>query len=287
VQGVPCLFYVPKDNRQWWEENLPLFADVHESLRLPSMALITERILPLPRVARQALINTYCPLYLRPAASASPTNRDCLAGIYLGRRRADAPPSPNFTLRNFNLCLDQILELNIPAASFAAAMGESLAVIHWSANVDAYDIEFVLGSEGDVTYNKGVSLTLELTAEQVAAMAPHTDLESMMSTNVKRTARLWVLDFNLCSVWEEKAGWEYPDALISHFVTAFFENDPYYPCPLMELDLQLWEVFSTSYVNKGAHILSAPGKDRRLIDLPRKFIEACVQRENESLDRML
>lgn len=286
---MPRVFsYVSKDNRQWWEENLPLFADVHESLRLPSMALITERILPLPRVARQALINTYCPLYLRPAASASPTNRDCLARIYLGRRRrADAPLSPNFTLRNFNLCLDQILELNLPAASFAAAMGESLAVIHWSANVDAYDIEFVLGSEGDVTSNKGVSLTLDLTAEQVAATAPHTDLESMMSTNVKRTTRLWVLDFNLCSVWEEKAGWEYPDALISHLVTAFLENDPYYPRPLMELDLQLWEVFSTSYVNKGADILSAPGKDRILIDLPRKFIEACVQREKESLDRML
>lgn len=201
---VPRVFkYVPKDNRQWWEEILPLFADVHESLRLPSMALITQRILPLPRVARQALINTYCPLYLRPAASASPTNRDCLARICLGRRRrADAPLSPNFTLRNFNLCLDQILELNLPAASFAAAMGESLAVIHWSANVDAYDIELALGSEGDVTYTKGVSLTLDLTAEQVAAMAPHTDLESMMSTNVKRTTRLWVLDFNPCSVWE-------------------------------------------------------------------------------------
>lgn len=37
---APRVFsYVPKDNRQWWEENLPLFADVHESLRPPSVGL--------------------------------------------------------------------------------------------------------------------------------------------------------------------------------------------------------------------------------------------------------
>ncbi|RMJ28109.1 Zinc finger protein [Aspergillus sp. HF37] len=151
------------------------------------MALITERILPLPRVARQALIKTYCPPYLRPAASASPTDRDCLARPYLGRRRrADAPFPPNFTLRNFNLCLDQIFELSLPAASAAATMGEALGVTHWSANVMGLD-----------------------------------------------------------------------------------------------LDQQLWDIFSTSNVDKGTRVLSAPGKDKRLIDLPRNFIEACVQRERE------
>ncbi|RMJ26559.1 Zinc finger protein [Aspergillus sp. HF37] len=289
---VPRIFsYVRKDNREWWDENRPLFSDVHESLPLPAMVLVTERILPLPKVARQALVNTYCPPALRPTVSASPANRDCLARLYLGRRRrANAPLSPNFSLRNFNMFVDQIFDLNLPANLFASAMGEALAVIHWSANVDAYDVEFVLGSEGDIMYNRDVSIALNLTAEKVAAMAPHTDLDNMMSVNFRqRTTRLWVLDFNLCNVWEEKVGWESPDALISHLVMAFFENDPYYPLPLTELDedRQLWETFCASYVDKGTQILSAPGKDRRLIHLPRKFIEACVNREKQNLDQGL
>lgn len=289
---VPRVFsYVPKNNQQWWEENLPFFVDVHESLPLPAMALVTERILPLPKVARQALINTYCPPSLRPVVSVNPTNRDCLARVYLGRRRpANAPPPPNFTLRNYNLFLDQILDLNLPVALFAASMGEALAIIHWRANVDAYDIEFVLGSEGNVSYTRDISLALDLTAEKVAAMQPHTDLEAMMSVNFKqRTVRMWVLDFNLCNVWEEKAGIENPDALISHLVMSFFENDPYYPLPLAELDhdKELWEAFSAKYLDTGKRILSVPGKDKRLVDLPRKFIDGCERRERDNLAKNL
>lgn len=285
---VPRVFsYVPKNNLQWWEENMPFFVDVHESLPLPAMALVTERILPLPKIARQALINSYCAPLLRPVVSANPTNRDCLARVYLGRRRpANAPPPPNFTLRNYNLFLDQMLDLSLPVASFAAAIGEALAIIHWRANVDAYDIEFVLGSEGDVSYTRDISLTLDLTAEKVAAMQPHTDLEAMMMVNFKRrTVRMWVLDFNLCNVWEEKAGLEDPDALISHLVMAFFENDPYYPLPLAELDQdkELWETFSVKYLDTGKRILSVPGKDKRLVDLPQKFIDGCVRRERDNL----
>ncbi|KAJ9398445.1 hypothetical protein DTO282F9_4536 [Paecilomyces variotii] len=285
---VPKVFsYVPKSNQQWWELNSPFFTDVHESVPLPAMALITGRILPLPKIARQALIDKYCPPELRPTVSANPTNRDCLARIYLGRRRlARGPPAPNFTLRNYNLCLDQMLELNLPVKSFASAMGEALALIHWSANVDAYDVEFVLGGEGDIIYTRDISSTLNLTRRQLLTMQPHTDIETLMSIKLMRRAtRVWVLDFNLCSRWEESAGWENPDALVAHLVTAFFENDPYYPLPLMELDIdtELWAVFSKAYLETAAQTLSAPGKDTRLADLPQKFVDGCILREREAL----
>ncbi|RJE22689.1 Zinc finger protein [Aspergillus sclerotialis] len=289
---VPKIYsYVPKRNSRWWNENRPFFYDVHQSLFLPSNALITERIPPLPKVARQALINKYCPPQLQHNANANPTNRDCLARIYLGRRRPiNAPLSPNFTLRNYNLTLDQIVELGLPAASFAAAMGEALAIIHWAANIDAYDIEFVLGSEAKTPYTQDISLALNLTTEQIAAMEPDTDIESLLSTKCKpRTARMWVLDFNLCNIWEEKAGWENPEMLLPHLVEAFFENDPYYPLPLMEQDLEreLWDTFSSTYIDKGTHILSAPGKDSRLVNLPRIFIDSCVKRERQNLSNSL
>lgn len=283
---IPRVYsYVPKENHSWWELNGPLLA--HDSLHLPAMALITERILPLPKLARQALINTYCPPALRPAASINPTNRDCLARIYLGRRRSsNTPLAPNFTLRNCNLSVDQMIDLQLPVTLYAAAMGEGLAIIHWAAQVDAYDIEFVLGSQGDATYTRDVSTVLGLTLEQVAAMKPHTDIEMMRTIDFKRrTTRMWVLDFNLCSVWEEIAGWEAPEALIAHLVTAFFENDPYYPLPMSELevDRRLWETFRTEYLRKADQILSAPGKNERLGSLPRKFIDACTSRERDAL----
>lgn len=287
---VPRVFsYVSKDDQQWWNENLPFFAEVHQSLSLPSMVLITERILPLPKVARLALINKYCPAPLRAIVASNPSNRDCLARVYLGRRRpANLPPTPNFTLRNINLFLDQQLELNLPVQLFAAAMGEALAIIHWAANVDAYDIEFVLGSEGEISYTRGVLLSLDMRAEQLKAMKPHTNLDSMMKVNCKRrTTRLWILDFNLCNTWNEEVGWKNPEALISHLVTAFFENDPYYPLPLMELDVdkELWLVFSAAYLKKAGEILRE--KDHRLAGLPQKFIDGCVLREQTNLAKNL
>ncbi|KAJ5585229.1 zinc finger protein-domain-containing protein [Penicillium hispanicum] len=289
---VPRVFsYVPENNQEWWKENQPFFIDAPKSATLPAMALITERILPLPKIAREALITKYCPQNLQATASANPTNRDCLARIYLGRRRpAPALLPPNFTLRNFNLCLDQMIELGLPIKSYAVTMGKALAVIHWAASVDGYDIEFVLGSEGDTRYSRDLSQSLGLTAEQLAAMPPHTDLEAMIQTNFKRrTTRMWVLDFNLCNSWEPRVGWEKPEALIPHLVLAFFENDPYYPLPLMEddVDKDLWESFAAAYLTVSNHILTAPRKDPRLTDLPAKFLNACVSREKESLSKGL
>ncbi|KAJ5543371.1 hypothetical protein N7535_005799 [Penicillium sp. DV-2018c] len=283
---VPQVFsYVHKDNSEWWETHLPLFPDAHATFPLPAMCLLTERILPLPKVARQALIDTYCPVSFRDIASSQDTNRDCLARIYLGRRRPTDPvPPANFTLRNFNLCLDQMIDLGLPVYDYAQAIAEALATIHWSANVDAYDVEFVLGSEADTGYTHHISRSLGLTPESLAAMPPQTDLESKISVNFKRRAtRIWVLDFNLCTTWEGRVGWQYPDQLISQLVSAFFENDPYYPRPLSELEVEkaLWDQFSSAYIHTATEILST--KDSRLSALPQKFIDECVAKSAKAL----
>lgn len=282
---VPRVFsYVPKRNKQWWDENLPLFTDVRDSFPLPGMTLTAEHILPLPKLAREALISKYCPQSSRSVVMTDPTNRDCLARVYLGRRRpTNAPATRNFTLRNYNLCLDQMIELGLPIENYAAAMGEALAIIHWSAHVDGYDIEFVLGSEdeGGGIYSRDISAVLDLTHEQVTAMPAHTDIESIRNANsMRRITRLWVPDFNLCSTFSERAGWECPDVLINHLVDTFFENDPYYPRPLVEdqPDQKLWDVFSSGYLIKAEELLGALEKDNRLAGLPRMFIDGCVLR---------
>ncbi|CAG8306680.1 unnamed protein product [Penicillium nalgiovense] len=283
---TPKVFsYVSKSNNEWWDSHLELFHGSHLSFPLPAMALITERILPLPKLARQALIDAYCPAPSQLAVRAHDTNRDCLARIYLGRRRGvNDPPPANFTLRNFNLCLDQMIELNLPIQHYAKAIGQAMAIMHWSANVDCYDVEFVLGSEGETSYTQEICRLSGLSVEHLASMPPHTDLDKMMRTNFRRrTARVWVLDFNLCSKWEEQMGLERPDDLIAHLVAAFFENDPYYPRPSQDLepDKSLWFTFSSSYRDAAASVLSVPGKDPRLALLPQKFLDACVLRQSE------
>jgi hypothetical protein len=286
--SVPKVFsYIPKTDLDWWGRHLPFF-DLQSTVSLPAMALMTERILPLPRVARQALIDTYCPAQLRAVISSHPTNRDCLARVYLGRRRPiNHPPPANFSLRNFNLCLDQMVELNLPVRHYAKAIGEALATIHWSANVDAYDVEFVLGSEGETTYKDDISLSLGLTAEDLLRMPSHTNLEAMMSVNRKRrSTRIWVLDYNLCNKWEEEIAYKEPDKLIAQLVLAFFENDPYYPRPSDkddEIEKELWATFSSEYLDRATQILSAPGKDPRLAEtgLPQMFIDNCLASQRD------
>ena len=199
-------------------------------------------------------MSLYCPPDLQPAAAVDPSNRDCLARIYLGKRRPqNAPLAPNFSLRNFNLCLDQMLSLKLPVNYYASAMGEALAVIHWQANVDGYDIEFVLGS-GEVPVNPPdkpvkVCVLSEITNGWAHTIhATSTPLDTTMPAEVKARklqTTMWVLDFNLCSRWNEPIGWQQPDVLIEQLVLAFFENDPYYPPPLMERELEqsIWHSF--------------------------------------------
>jgi hypothetical protein len=117
-------------------------------------------------------------------------------------------------------------------------------------------------------------------------MSPHTNIERMVSAKFKRhITRARGLEFNLSDMRQEKFGWERSDDLILQLAIAFFENDPYYPRPtnLEGLDRELWPAFSSEYLNKAAKMLSAPGKDPKLTEFPRKFIHAYVLRKNENM----
>lgn len=59
-----------------------------------------------------------------------------------------------------------------------------------------------------------------------------------------------------------------PNALISQLVLSFFENNPYYPLPLADLDTddEIWNVFSAAYLEKAAEVFHA--NDSRDASLP-------------------
>jgi hypothetical protein len=187
-----------------------------------------------------------------------------------------------------------MMELKLPIVDYSRAIGEALAVIHWRANIDAYDIEFVLGSEAEAIYRPEPTTApqVRMKAEEVESMSTHTDIDEIVSVNFKqRSTRLWVLDFNLCSRWDMTqvlaSGGE--DRLVGHLVQAFFENDPYYPRPIKsgangadkdQVRNELWEVFCSAYLNKSKAVLagSTTGGEQkeRLLELPKSFIASCI-----------
>ncbi|KAM5384617.1 hypothetical protein ACJZ2D_001362 [Fusarium nematophilum] len=77
--------HVNQGDDDWWLANQRLFPEQHEDFPLPSSALTSEYIPPLPKIIRHLLIKKFCPESQRKAASDSPLNRDCLARVYLRR----------------------------------------------------------------------------------------------------------------------------------------------------------------------------------------------------------
>ena len=131
-------------------------------------------------------------------------------------------------------------------------MTECLAVIHWAAFIDGYDIEFVLGSDAETSYTTHVTRSLGIDVAELESMPVHTDIEILQHLNFqRRTTRLWVLDFNLCTRFPQDTAFvlEHENNIIEQLVLAFLENDPYYPLLFMELDVdkQLWSVFRREY----------------------------------------
>ncbi|KAI6749620.1 hypothetical protein HG530_015034 [Fusarium avenaceum] len=251
---LPKFHSYHEETSVWWEDNKTLLAEQHPTFPLPSSVLISQYIPPLPQIVREALIKQYCPKIKYEEALRDPLNHHCLARVYLGRRRApNQPLQTNFSLRNFNLHLDQMIEMQLPVVKYAEAIGEALAVLHWGACIDAYDVEFVLGSE--------------------------------VLSKAEATTRIWVVDFNLCSQFDKEAAIDHPTRVIDQLVDSFFENDPYYPRPGSngEMEGQLWDTFKAAYILKAEAVLSMSNSHATLLRLPQKFIEACIDRDAKSL----
>ncbi|KAF5664110.1 hypothetical protein FHETE_7219 [Fusarium heterosporum] len=233
----------------WWVDNKALLAEQHPAFPLPSSALVSDHFPPLSKAVREELITRYCPKIKYTDVVEDPLNQHCLARIYLGRRRAPHKPLQiNFSLRNFNLHLDQMIEMRLPVDRYAAIIGEALAILHWSAYVDAYDVEFVLGSE--------------------------------VVNETEITTRIWVLDFNLCSRFDKETAIQHPAEVIDQLVISFFENDPYYPRPGCdgEIERQVWDAFKTAYISTAEGMCSQANTDATLSELPQKFIDECIER---------
>lgn len=272
---VPASFWYISADDDWWHGQLP---------RLPSNppqeacnAMCSERIPSLSREFRDILIDSFCPQAIRSEIKRSDSNADCITRLYLGKRRGGMP-SKFFSLRNFPLLLNHMEQLGLPVFDYARAMAGALACMHWEAEIDANDVEFVLGSRrqldtsplrlppaviGCLPYNFCTRAGVE--AEPV---------DEIQDSSLVDGNEVWLLDFDCCgSITMDYEGVE-KAALAAH------RNDPYHPrpCSSESPDFELWKTFRDHYLNSSAKVVRRRGVD---VTLPERFIARLIELQSE------
>jgi len=144
----PMEFISKTGNDVFWDSILP---KIPAAYRGRGDIVKMERILPLPRVVRKALIARFSDCEKQNAAAtanhllADPKDKHCLVRLYLGK--TDGPISKGrLSLRNFPLYLQSMEHLHMDVNEIASAMGKAYATMHWGAAVTGDDVEFVLGT---------------------------------------------------------------------------------------------------------------------------------------------
>ena len=214
----------------------------------PSFCLLSERIDPLPAPIRQALVRTFAPPTIREKEFiALEENTDCLVRIYMSRRMkgSRSGDGKKFSLRNFELHIDEMETLGLPLEEYATIMANAYAVMHWEAQIDADDVEFVLGTSPPSRRSQ----TLE---EIENGHYTESRLNGYDDDATHRSIGMWLLDFNNCkSITLDARG-------VEMLIRAFWDNDPYAPRPSTDHDLDagLWAHFRQRYLGTSHEFLA-------------------------------
>lgn len=261
--NIPSWYAFLDESFVKWGDILPRLPASYSANPRPCRALISERIPPMPRSVRDLLVRKFCPVEHQEQIMADPANRHCLIRLYLGRRKDTASQSRfrSFKLQNFPLHLNQITELGIPQESireYATALADALAYLHWVAEVDANDVEFVLAPS---------RTPFDPSSD------PHLGYREFSPGVLGRHA-LWMLDFDCCRPMEmnEKG--------VEQAADAFWRNDPYFPRPHLEgieEDGWLWRAFEQRFLWTSVVLLLNEPQYQRL---PGLLMQRIVQRAN-------
>jgi hypothetical protein len=228
----PFQFISRKENDAFWDEILP---KTPQPYRMRGDLVMMERILPLPKVVRKALISQF----YAPEQNLDSTeiethldhtlNKHCLARVYLGKKNgAFDHVTP---LRNFPLYLGLMEQVGINPVPLARAMGKAYAILHWGAAVNGDDVEFVLG-------------TTVTEAQEPDDHGP--DLQH-------RKVQMYLLDFGQCEAVDLSQD---PDIVYQAFKGAMVTGDNQWFIPHYSRSSALYATFRQGYIEAGNVILS-------------------------------
>ena len=233
---------------------------------------LADRIAPVPRCAREALIRMYFEYgeEAQRAAMRDEENAHCLIRVYLGEREApDRHLDPYDSLHNFPLRLNMMEDdgVRLDTAMLAAEMAVGLAVVHWDAQVDAMDAEFVLGTTASAVPHE----------EALAGYAEDAGRHEVEFLGLdRRFIHLWMLDFDKASSIELTS-----NDVDTKLVPAFLGNDPYYPRP--DVDEDLWKQFCGTYL-KASKLILENRSESGALHLPQRFLDKVVEKIKQHED---
>ncbi|CAG8248708.1 hypothetical protein PENNAL_c0009G00389 [Penicillium nalgiovense] len=226
----PFEFISRKQNDAFWDGILP---KTPQDYRMRGDLVMMERILPLPKVLRRALISLFCvPEYHDRTEIETilnqPANKHCLARVYLGK--ANGNIDHDLPLRNIPLYLAPMERIGIETLHLAYPMGKAYATLHWGAAINGDDVEFVLGTSA--------------TAAQGTDHAP--DLQY-------RAVQLYLLDFGQCEAVDLAQD---PDVVYQAFKGAMVTGDNQSFIPHYSSSPALFATFRQGYIEAGNIILA-------------------------------
>jgi Zinc finger protein len=305
--NIPRPFaYVYQTDRRWMGE-FGLAANMPPAQSEPRDLLISQRIPPVPLAVRETLINTYCPERGKGRSGTGLEDRVCLIHLYLGKRQPirtrhlqdqTQGPSNFFSLSNFKIYFDQMIDLELHVSFIAETMANALAMMHWKAKIDGRDIEFVLGGvPGDDKVF--LSASDEESQDNLMSMSQqgqwsHTSSDSSVIDFKGERVCMWLLDFNQChKMTMDESG-------VKQAVDAYFMSGPYYPRPPKSLrkplngalpsaespaellhlyeDDESWSTFRDRYLATSAELLKESAGYQHL---PREFIGRVMEEHME------
>ncbi|KAL2878469.1 hypothetical protein SGCOL_006179 [Colletotrichum sp. CLE4] len=137
--------------------------------------------------------------------------------------------------------------LDLDLAGYAVAMAEALAFLHWSAKVDANDVEFVLA-------NPRASQSSPSTDPSTSSLGPAGFLSNDFGSHA-----MWILDFDCCRMMTLDSNG------IKQACRSFWRNDPYYPRPGSSnaKDQELWAIFRAHFLKASDRILEGEEEDTK------------------------
>lgn len=229
----PHEFISKTQHHTFWDEDSPKMPAAY---RTRADVVKMDRILPLPKVVRKALIShSYGRDRHLDATDIEtllnePKNKHCLARVYLGQTTGPTNLDTLAPLRNFPLYLGFMEELGIDTVALANEMGKTYAILHWGAGVNGDDVEFVLGTS---------------TIEAPRAVVEPPDFQH-------RAVGLYLLDFGQCEAVDLMQDC---DVVYQAFKGAMVTGDNQRFIPHYSRSPGLFEVFKNGYMDAGNAIL--------------------------------
>ncbi|KAI6088868.1 hypothetical protein F4821DRAFT_83948 [Hypoxylon rubiginosum] len=212
-----------------------LLSQMPENDRQPSDIVTMERILPLPKVVRKAIIQKFHPDgIVRDEHRVTQIldereNKHCLARVYLGMETLPIPKE-SFSLRNFPLTLDRMVDLGLDAKHFAVMIGNAYAIMHWAAIITGDDVEFVLGTSA----------------------SPNNDFQH-------RRVHMYLLDFGRCDTVNTVNINEYQEDVFQALKRSMVRhrNQIYLPHP--RRNTELYQAWKSAYMSTSDKIVRQEG----------------------------